>query len=363
MRPIQFLSTEILSPMARRVAALPHWQVFLACTALTLAVGYIDFLGGAQVTISMLYAVPVSLAAWFVGRRASFVLAGLSVALWTAEDFANGIYSPGFLIPAINVVFRLAFYGLLGIALRRLSTLQSELEQRAERRAIALAHETAERERLQLQMLDISEREQRRIGQDLHDGLCQHLTGTALAGQLLAETMEANGQDAAAARKIVGLVDEAIGLARGIAKGLHPVEMQADSLMLALEDFAHTSSEMFGVQCRFECQSPVMVHEQLRATHLYRIAQEAVSNAIKHGRATNIEILLDETELGVNMAVTDNGRGFVFPPLNNVGMGLRIMADRAKMIGGTLSVNRVPESGMEIRCLISGKPLVSNMDA
>jgi signal transduction histidine kinase len=226
-----------------------------------------------------------------------------------------------------------------------------------------LAKETAERERLEQEMLDISEREQRRIGRDLHDSLCQHLTGTAVAGHVLAETLSSAGRsEAASARKIVGLVEEAVGLARGIAKGLLPVEMGAEGLMQALEEFASTTSEIFGIQCRFLCHAPVLIQTPAAATHLYRIAQEAVGNAIKHSHAHEISILLDESDSGIRLVISDDGDGFPDPLPDNGGMGLRIMADRAKMIGGRFIVERNPDHGMELSCLIPASKLDGTRD-
>ena len=220
-------------------------------------------------------------------------------------------------------------------------------------RAQALARETAERERLEHEILEISEREQRRIGHDLHDGLCQHLTGTALASHVLAEKLSASAQpEAEKARRIVDLLEEGINLARSMAKGLHPVELQADGLMQALEEFAATTSELFGIQCRFECQTPILIHTPATATHLFRIAQESVSNAIKHGRASHIVISLEESDAGIRLAVLDNGHGIAVGAASAKGMGLRIMADRAKMIGAEFAVQAQHPHGVELSCLL-----------
>src|SRR5271165_1988590 len=111
----------------------------------------------------------------------------------------------------------------------------------------------AERERLERELLEISEREQRRIGHDLHDSLCQHLTGAALAGQVLEEKLAARRlPEAGDASKVVELVEEGISLSRKLAKGLHPIEMEAEGLMQALEELVATSTELFKVSCRFE---------------------------------------------------------------------------------------------------------------
>jgi len=209
----------------------------------------------------------------------------------------------------------------------------------------------AERERLERELLEISEREQRRIGQDLHDGLCQHLTGATLAGQVLEEKLATLGlAEAADASKVVEIVEEGINLSRRLAKGLYPVEIEADGLMLALEEFAATTSTLYKVACRFECDSPVLIHDTANAGHLYRIAQEAVRNAIKHGKAKNILIRLEAGEAGNELSVKDDGTGLPEPLPDNRGLGLRIMAHRVSMMGGRFSVRRAAVGGTLVTC-------------
>ena len=218
-------------------------------------------------------------------------------------------------------------------------------------RTDALTEEMTERERLERELLEISEREQRRIGQDLHDGLCQHLTGATLAGQVLEEKLAAlNLIEAGDASKVVRIVEEAINLSRRLAKGLYPVEMEADGLMLALEEFAATSSELFKVACRFECDSPVLIHDPATAGHLYRIAQEAVRNAIKHGKARNVLIRLDVREESTVLSIKDDGVGLPKPLPENRGLGLRIMAHRSTMIGGVFNARRNETGGTLATC-------------
>jgi signal transduction histidine kinase len=328
-------------------------QIGLACVLTTLLVGYLDYLSGPQIVISIVYAIPIAVAALFLGTPAAVGLSVLSILASLASDFATNMSVAALYLPALNGALRLLFFLFLVFVLNRLREMQSGLEVRVEERARALAHETAERQRLEQDMLEISEREQRRIGQDLHDGLCQHLTGTALASQVLAEKLQARGQaEAEAAHRIVDLVEEAISLARGMAKGLHPVELLADGLMRALEEFAATTTELFGVTCRFECPTPVLIHSPATATHLYRIAQEAVGNAIKHGQAKSITVTLEENEDGIRLGVSDDGCGLGKGAAGGKGMGLRIMADRAKMIGGRFNVAAHRPRGVELSCLI-----------
>lgn len=341
----------------RWIARHSRAQIILVCTLAILLVGYFDYLSGPKIVISVIYVVPIAIAALFVGNVPAVSLSILSILVSLVSDYALVPSVPALYVPAVNGALRLLFFLFMVFVLSRLRDLQSGLEVRVEERARALAYETAERQRLEQEMLEISEREQRRIGQDIHDGLCQHLTGTALASQVLAEKLEAQGQaEAVSAHRIVDLVEEAISLARSMAKGLHPVELQADGLMRALEEFAVTTTDLFRVTCRFECPLPVLIHSPTTAMHLYRIAQEAVGNAIKHGQAKSITVTLEENETGIRLCVSDDGRGLDKGAASAKGMGLRIMADRAKMIGGRFSVAAHRPRGVELSCLIPQVP-------
>ena len=135
-------------------------------------------------------------------------------------------------------------------------------------------------------LLEISSREQRQIGQDLHDGLGQHLTGIAFMSKVLAQQLAGGGAaQSEQARKIVRLVNQAIDKTRELARGLLPVLSGADGLMSALRQWAGEVEDLFHVSCRFECAEPIPISDVGVATHLYHIAQEAVNNAIKHGRS------------------------------------------------------------------------------
>jgi signal transduction histidine kinase len=180
------------------------------------------------------------------------------------------------------------------------------------------------------------------------------LTGTALAGQVLGKKLaDKSLPEAAAANHLVGLVEEGIELTRTIARGLHPVEMQAENLADNFQELAITASERFNVSCTFECPQPVLVHDASAVTHLYRIAQEAITNAVRHGKARHINICLDEEDNETVLTVTDDGIGLPEQSRNNHGMGLRIMAYRASMIGAAFNIERLSMRGTRVTCTLS----------
>ena len=217
---------------------------------------------------------------------------------------------------------------------------------------IATGIDITEREQLERALLEISAREQRRIGQDLHDGLGQHLTGIAfMAKAHEAKLSDKQMPDAADAAKIVKLVNEAINKTRELARGLLPVVSDSQGLMSALQLWAGEVEDLFGVACRFECADEVLIHDESMATHLYHIALEAVNNAIKHGRVHSILIRLAAENGSGSMLICDDGTGIAEDRALSNGMGLQIMSYRAGMIGGRLEIRSNEPHGTCVTCM------------
>jgi PAS domain S-box-containing protein len=217
--------------------------------------------------------------------------------------------------------------------------------------ASKVARDITERKRLERELLEISDREQRRIGHDLHDGLCQHLAGIELMSQVLQQKLTPQSKDAAKrAGNIAKNVRDAIGQTRSLARGLSPVTLESEGLTSALHELAVNTEKLFNVKCRVDGDSHVSVPNHAWATHLFRLAQEAVSNAIKHGKAKRITVHLKADPGRIYLAVNDNGNGFPVETSKSKGMGLRIMQFRAGMIGGTLTVERNAGGGISVIC-------------
>jgi signal transduction histidine kinase len=323
--------------------------------AVVVVVGSADYVTGHEILFSTFYMVAVGYSAWFVGRTFATVISVLSVGASLVGDLAAGAaYSHPF-VPAWNALITLTTYLVVVWLLSSLRNLYRELEERVTQRTMALTQEMSERARLEWEILEVSERERRRIGHDLHDSLGQHLTGTALAGQVLQEKLAARMYpEATAAARIVTLIEEAIGLTRSMARGLHPVEVEGGGLTEGLRELAATVSTRFDLSCEFEGDGSVSIEDPSHATHLYRIAQEAISNAIKHGKARRVTIAVRRERDGVRLSVRDDGVGIAEPSAHGQGMGLRIMAHRARMIGSTLTIRRDPRGGTLVECVLPG---------
>jgi two-component system CheB/CheR fusion protein len=206
------------------------------------------------------------------------------------------------------------------------------------------------------EVLAISEREQRRIGADLHDNLGQWLTATEFLGTALREQVRQRCPDLAPqCDKICANLREAVSQARTMSHGLVPVCLDLTGLMDALAQLAEQITHLGRAECRFVCPKRVLFHHSATATHVFRIAQEAVNNALKHGRARRIEIRLEEFPAEILLRIEDDGGGFEPRLEGGRGMGLSVMRHRARVIGARLEVDPGPGRGVVVECRIPGK--------
>lgn len=213
--------------------------------------------------------------------------------------------------------------------------------------------DVSRRVELEREVLAITERERQRLGQDLHDDLCQTLTGIGFRCDTLAQELSVTAMKSSAeAQNIARMIRDAAKHTRILARGLSPVSLQTDGLETALQELAARTKDLFRVDCRFRCRTPVDITDEAVGFHLYRIAQEAVSNAIKHGRPKRIDIELTRTDNEIVLGVSNDGRRFPRNARTNKGMGLRVMQYRAGVIGGTLVVQRDPKSGTAVVCTV-----------
>jgi signal transduction histidine kinase len=219
-------------------------------------------------------------------------------------------------------------------------SLNSQLEERVKERTAALEAQMLENRELEKSILDISDREQVRIGQDLHDSLCQQLVSVAFSANMLQERLEKDGIPANRdASRIADMIDESINQARKLARGLYPVRLETEGLELAVRELAATMGLRFQVSCTVECPSPIPPCSPAIGIHFYRITQEAVVNAAKHARARNVVLSLCATAGLVKLTIEDDGEGISHLPRNPDGMGLRIMEYRARMIGADFRIS------------------------
>jgi signal transduction histidine kinase len=245
---------------------------------------------------------------------------------------------------------------------------KDEMEQRVlERTRDLLATNTElertfrQRQELERELLEISEREKRRIGEDLHDIICQELSATALFLKSSAKKLAAKSPDAAKTlEESAQTVNRNVVIARELASGLQAVELTASGLKDVLRDLAASACQNTGIKCHFRSARGVRVRDDTVALHLYRVAQEAVTNAVKHSSAKNILISLDHDKTHVCVSVQDDGKGFHPGKRRKAkgkgkGLGLHMMRYRANALGGQLMIERRKTGGMDVTCKIPSK--------
>jgi PAS domain S-box-containing protein len=218
-------------------------------------------------------------------------------------------------------------------------------------RVVGIVRDITHHRELEQEILAISEREQRRIGQDLHDDLCQQLGGIEYLSEALRNQLK-NQPESEKAGEIAQLIRAAIEHTRLLARGLAPFDLGNEGLMKNLQLLAARTQELGQIKCAFECPQPVAVQDPTLAIYLYRIAQEAINNCLKHAKAKEVLIRLTSVQEGLALRVADNGIGFSECENEFAGMGLRIMQYRADTIGGRLAIQSSPQGGTSIECTV-----------
>ncbi|PTX98918.1 PAS domain-containing protein [Opitutus sp. ER46] len=224
-------------------------------------------------------------------------------------------------------------------------------------RMIGANADITDRKQLEKELTSISDREQRRIGQDLHDGLGQQLT----AIEFMCQSLRADLKDAAPEirEQVVAMgafLRQAITQTRALAHGLTAFMLDASGLQGALAELAETTGALGRVKVRFSCPAPVRVKDGETAVHLYRIAQEAIGNALKHSRATEIYVSLVDEDGVVTLRVSDNGTGLPkADEVGDAGVGMRVMDHRAATIGANLSISSRRNRGVTVTCTLHQK--------
>ncbi len=215
---------------------------------------------------------------------------------------------------------------------------------------MTLLSDITEQKRLQQEILSVSGREQRRIGQDLHDGLGQVLTGVAFMGRALGQKLKARQlPEAEEAEEITRLVNSAISHTRSLARGLYPATLESEGLSAALEELAAATENLFSITCEFSGCEHLETTSTIAAVHLFRIAQEAVNNAVRHGKPTRIQITIEKHDDRYALSISDNGTG-IRDATQAKGMGINLMKYRAKIIGAKLFIDGKAHQGTKVTC-------------
>jgi signal transduction histidine kinase len=320
--------------------------IFAQAAILLLPIAALDYTTGYEVSMSILYCVPIFIVAWCCDRKMGILMALLAgITWWWADVQAGHPYLRSWL-EGWEVFVRCNFFIITAIGTSAVKHQRDASESR-----IALLEYS---QRLEREIIGISEREQERIGQDLHDGICQILAALSCSAASLKNDLEEHDLPAEArvADELAGFLRDAVAQTRNLARGLVPVQMDEAGLGSALEELTTSATRLFGIRCDYESSGTPLIRDNVVSMHLYRIAQEALNNATKHGKAGNVLVSLVRDEKETTLRIADDGAGISQTSSGNEGMGLGLMQYRARLVGGNLRIEEPPSGGTVVSCAI-----------
>ena len=247
---------------------------------------------------------------------------------------------------------------------RMVESHSSPIRVQQRRLLFSIIHDITDRMLLQQRILETSEKERQRVGQDLHDSLGGKLTGAALMGKALAQKLAASGlPEAELAQEVVECINDSIRQTRLIARGLYPVDLAGSGLSGALAEVAAETARRSGIPCHFHADKSFSIKDRFVALHLFRLAMEAINNALRHAQPRNISVSLKTTPLGATLEVRDDGKGLPSGAPERSGLGLRTMQYRADTIGAQLSIQPGQDGGTIVSCRLPASQLGGAHDA
>ncbi len=344
--------------------ALSHRQWTWVAIGLVLYVGALDILSSPQAAYGAFYLVPAVLTGWFAGKRAGMTAAVVSASVWVLVGLVK---APKPLSPVIcvwNAETQLGICVLAALILAQIRGFQQGLEDQIQQAARELKAETARRLAEEQDVVTISHREQQRIAHDLHDGLGQELGGLAIRAKLLADQLAEEGNGLAdEAESFVELLNQSTARTRALSHLLDPVGVESGGLRPALRRLADESARAFALTTVLDAPETLPEIPPEMAVHLYRIVQEAIYNAAKHGHATRVRVHVRHEAGVLTLNITNDGATFK-PGAAEAGngqgmggMGLRIMRYRAEALGARLQIKAAPDGGCQVSCSLPLTPL------
>jgi signal transduction histidine kinase len=319
----------------------PKSWILAEASIAVLLIACVDIITPWQFSMFVFYAVPPFVVAMFLPTRVGIWFAVVTAFIDWAANFDTLKFRglAGYMWTGCNRLTAILFVAACAISMRNFRE-----EMRRRMRALEHAQE------LEREIVNAGEREQMRIGQDLHDGVCQTLAALDCAAQCLKMDLELEGSaKVSLASEIQKRLSAATLEARNLARGIYPVSMETDGLSLALRELVMTTKTLHQASIGFESDEDIVVRNSEVAMHLYRITQEALSNAMRHANATQVNVRLMRENQGVTISVADDGRGSSIQARPD-GMGWRTMRYRAKLIGAEIKVESKPAGGTTVRC-------------
>jgi signal transduction histidine kinase len=325
------------------------------------AIGVLDYASGREISFSIFYLGPVALAAWRCGLVFSVFICVLSAVCWYLADWAAGAVYWNQLVPAWNGFVRFGIFLVTAILLSKVRRSSDELQAAVAQGTADLRAQIEQKKLLEQRLTQLGVEERARISRDLHDDLGQFLAGLALLAKSVAdEHRDCHGKQDPA--RLVELLGRAAQKTRRLDRMLRPTALETGGLTGGLSALVQETRELFGIQCNLELPEEAVDLDETRSLLFYRIAQEAIGNAIRHGGARELSVRL-ELRAGNSMGETpaartlllvveDKGQGFAPGIGVDRGNGLGIMQHRAEMINGQLRIISAPGQGCRVECLV-----------
>ncbi len=344
--------SQVLKLAGGALQAIPLPLLFLLNLLFCLLIGWLDYATGWEFSLFIFYALPIVIAGWRLGSLAGLATAAFCGVVWLVANRVGSPYETnlGYVWAMLSRFFYFSVVVFAVMSVRR--------KQEADGERIRMLEEQRQ---LELDIVSVSEHEQRRIGQDLHDGLCQELAAIGCAARALADDLAVHHNDMASdALMIEEAIRHAIIEARDLARGIFPVHVDRTGLSASLTDLAEKMSRLTGTSVKVAGGVDLLIDSPVISMNLYRIAQEAVSNALRHSEATDITITLRPITDGIELRIEDNGRGLPSDARStSAGMGLRTMNYRARVLGGTLELGTNTRGGTSVSCCIHPSPPIT----
>ena len=312
-------------------------------------VGWADLVTSYQVPLGLCYALPILFAVRFCGRRTPFGIASGACVVWSWAEFARGHQYFSGLDQGWEICSHCTLFFVIAIAGVAINDRQAALRERMKSLEYAKS--------LEQQINEITGYEQRRVGRELHDGLCQYLAAVSCATSALKIELERRAvfDIAAKANEIETLLAQAVEQGRDLARSLSPVPDDSAGLAAALQELAAATARRFGIDCSFDCAGENRATRNGKATQLYRIAQEAIDNAATLGKARSIQLRLTANPEAVSLSVSDDGVGTANTHEAMDGVGLNVMRYRAGSVGGELQIENRSKGGTVVSCTIPAR--------
>jgi signal transduction histidine kinase len=324
-------------------------------------IGFVDYLLGYQISLLVFYILPIAFAALYVGPRFAVLLSLIGMVIWKMSDFLAGLPYEGAAILVWNGAIFLSLCGIVIYLVNALKRTLFAMESAVDERTLHLCKEMKERRFLERKILELSERENQWFGQETHV-ICQKLANLSIASHALARKLLAtDSAQAEDALNISKMMDTALMEARMVARGLCTPGFDEAALVKALGETAWTVQEQHRLRCDVFCDQNLALGDETSTIHLFRIAQEAIQNAARHSGASRISVSLKQADSNIRLVIEDNGKGITPRERAGYGLGLRIMAYRAGMIGGELKIETSAAGGARIICEVPAETMAVKM--